>query len=77
MLRKKQQIQNTQSESICLKNVLSRKYYCVSIKVMAEKRRQALPLQEYEELAEVVREYPCLYDKAKKEYKGKIVTDGR
>ena len=41
---------------------------------MAERRRQALTLQEYEELAEVVREYPCLYDKAKKEYKDKSVT---
>ena len=36
---------------------------------MTEKRRQALSLQEYEKLAEAVREYPCLYDKAKKEYK--------
>ena len=42
---------------------------------MAEKRRQALSLQEYEELAEAVCEYPCLYDKAKKEYKDKIVTE--
>ena len=53
-------------KSVCLENTLARKYYCISIKVMAGKRRQALPLQEYEELAEVVREYPCLYDKAKK-----------
>ena len=29
---------------------------------MAEKRRQALLLQEYEELAEAVSECPCLYD---------------
>ena len=42
---------------------------------MAEKRRQALSLQEYEELAEAVREYPCLYDKTKNEYKDKIVTE--
>ena len=42
---------------------------------MTEKRRQALSLQEYEELAEAVREYPCLYDKAKKDYKDKIVTE--
>ena len=41
---------------------------------MVENIRQALLLQEYEELAEAVREYPCLYDKAKKEYKDKIVT---
>ena len=32
-------------------------------------------LQEHEELAEAVREYPCLYDKAKKEYKDKIVAE--
>ena len=42
---------------------------------MTEKRRQALSLQEYEELAEAVREYPCLYDKSNKEYKDKIVTE--
>ena len=42
---------------------------------MTEKRRQALSLQEYEELAEAVCEYPCLYDKAKKDYKDKIVTE--
>ena len=35
----------------------------------------ALSLQEYEELAETVREYPCLYDKTKKECKNKIVTE--
>ena len=29
---------------------------------MTEKRRQALSLQEYDELAETVRECPCLYD---------------
>ena len=32
-------------------------------------------MQEYEELAEAVREYPCLYDKTKKEYKNKILTE--
>ena len=42
---------------------------------MTEKRRQALSLQECEELAEAVREYPCLYDKSNKEYKDKIVTE--
>ena len=42
---------------------------------MAEKRRQALSLQEYEELAKAVREYPCLYNKAKKEYKDEIVAE--
>lgn len=42
---------------------------------MADKiRRQALSVQENEELAEVVRKYPCLYDKSKKEYKDKVVT---
>lgn len=42
---------------------------------MADKiRRQALSVQENEELAEAVRKYPCLYDKSKKEYKDKIVT---
>ena len=41
---------------------------------MAEKRRQALSLHEYEEIAEAVREYQCLYDKAKKEHKDKTVT---
>ena len=36
---------------------------------MAEKiKRQALSVQESEELAETVRKYPCLYDKSKKEY---------
>jgi len=42
---------------------------------MAEKRRQALTLQEYEELAEAVRLYPCLYDKGRKEYKDKFVAE--
>ena len=51
-----------------------RKYQCISIKVIAEKRRQALSLQEYAELAKAVREYPCPYDKTKKEYNDKIVT---
>ena len=32
-------------------------------------------MQKYEELGEAVREYPCLYDKGKKEYKDKIVTE--
>ena len=35
-------------------------------------RRQALTIQENEELAEAVRKYPCLYDKSKKEYKDNI-----
>ena len=39
-----------------------------------KKRRQTLSLQEYEELAGAVREYPCLDDKAKKEHKDNIVT---
>ena len=68
------QIQNIQSKTVRLESILARKYQRVSIKVMAENRRQALLLQEYEELAEAVSEYPCLYDKAKKEYKDKIVT---
>ena len=37
-------------------------------------RRQALTVQENEELVEVIRKYPCLYDKSKKEYKDKYVT---
>ena len=37
-------------------------------------RRQAVSVQENEELAEVVRKYPCLYDKSRKEYKGKTVV---
>ena len=32
-------------------------------------------MQEYEQLAETVRLYPCLYDKAKNEYKDKVVTE--
>ena len=39
---------------------------------MTEKRRQDLSLREYEELAEAVRGYQCLYDKAKKENKDKM-----
>ena len=43
---------------------------------MADKiRRQPLTVQENEELAEVIRKYPCLYDKSKKEYKDKNVTE--
>ena len=43
---------------------------------MADKiRRQALTVQENEELAEVIRKYPCLYDKSKKEHKDKNVTE--
>ena len=43
---------------------------------MADKiRRQALTVQENEELAEVIRKYPCLYDKSKKEYKDKNVME--
>ena len=42
---------------------------------MTEERRQDLSLQEYKELAEAVREYPCLCDKATEEYKDKIVTE--
>ena len=42
---------------------------------MAEKRRQALSIQEYEELVEAVCLYPYLYDKGKKEYKDKVVTE--
>ena len=67
-----QKIQNIQSKSVRLENILARKYWCVSNKVMTEKRRQDLSLREYEELAEAVRGYQCLYDKAKKEYKDKM-----
>ena len=43
---------------------------------MADKiRRQALTVQENEELAEVIRKYPCLFDKSKKECKDKNVTE--
>ena len=43
---------------------------------MADKiRRQALTVQENEELAEVIRKYPYLYDKSKKEYEDKNVTE--
>ena len=38
-------------------------------------RRQALTIQENGELAEAVRKYPCLFEKSKKEYKDKIVTE--
>ena len=42
---------------------------------MADKiRRQALSVQENEELAEVARKYPCLYDKSRKECKDKSVV---
>ena len=37
-------------------------------------RRQALSVQEIEELAEIIRKYPCLYNKSRKEYKDKNVT---
>ena len=37
-------------------------------------KRFAFSLQEYEELAESVRKYPCLYDKSKKEYKDRNVV---
>ena len=70
----KTKIQNIHSKSIHLENILARKYYCVSIKIIAEKRKQALSLQEFDELAKAVLEYPCLYDKAKKEYKDKTIT---
>ena len=42
---------------------------------MAEKRRQALLLQKYEEPAGAVHEYLWFHDKAKKGYKGKVVTE--
>ena len=43
---------------------------------MADKiRRQALSVQENEELAEAVQKYPCLYDKSRKEYKDKTVVE--
>ena len=43
---------------------------------MADKiRKQALTVQENEELAEVIRRYPCLYDKSRKEYKDKNVAE--
>ena len=43
---------------------------------MADKiRRQALTVQENEELAEVIRKYPCLYHDSKKEYKDKNVME--
>ena len=32
-------------------------------------------VQENEELAEVIRKYPCLHDKSKKEYKDKTVVE--
>ena len=54
---------------------LARKYQYVRTKIIPEKRRQALSLQEYEEIAKAVYEYPCLYDKAKNENKDKIVTE--
>ena len=33
------QIQNMQSKPICLENILGEKYWCLSIKVMAEKMK--------------------------------------
>ena len=43
---------------------------------MADKiRRQAMSVQENKELAKVVRKYPCLYDKSRKEYKDKTVVE--
>lgn len=40
-----------------------------------KRRLIALSLGENEELAEVVKQYPCLYNKAKKEYKDKAVVE--
>ena len=48
---------------------------CVVYKMADKIRRQALTLQENEELAEVIRRYPCLYDKSRKEYKDKNVAE--
>ena len=43
---------------------------------MADKSRLAsLSLEENEQLSEVVREFPCLNDKSKKEYKDKNVVE--
>ena len=43
---------------------------------MADKSRLAsLSLEENEQLSEVVREFPCLNDKTKKEYKDKNVVE--
>ena len=43
---------------------------------MADKSRLAsLSLEENVQLSEVVREFPCLYDKSKKEYKDKNVVE--
>ena len=43
---------------------------------MADKSRLAsLSLEENEQLSEGVREFPCLCDKSKKEYKGKNVVE--
>ena len=42
---------------------------------MADRSRLAsLSLEENDQLSEVVREFPCLYDKSKKEYKDKNVV---
>ena len=41
---------------------------------MVDIRRSALSPQENEEFAESVREFPCLYDKLKKEYKDKNIV---
>ena len=58
-------------------NFLLCKQICVWVfDKMADKiRGQALSVQENEELAEVVRKYPCLYDKSWKEYKDKTVVE--
>ena len=37
--------------------------------------KRQLTIQEYEEVSEAVRAYPCLYDKSKKEYKDNTVTE--
>ena len=50
-------------------------WVCVFDKMADKIRRQALSVQENEELAEVVRKYPCLYDKSRKEYKDKTVVE--
>ena len=43
---------------------------------MAEKKRStSLTLEENERLSEAVRQFPCLYDKSKKEYKDKNVVE--
>ena len=43
---------------------------------MAEtKRSLSLSIEDNERLSEVVRQFPCLYDKSKKEYKDKNVVE--